>query len=72
MLDPEQNTLSASELVIVGVGNARTVFVIVDEVAVHPLEFVTITSTICPFVRVLVVNVEEPPDCTLVPFTLKL
>ena len=45
-LVPAQNVLSASELVSVGVGNGLTVFVIADDVAVHPLALVTITSTV--------------------------
>jgi hypothetical protein len=71
-LVPQQNVLSASELVSVGVGKARTVLVIPVDVAWHPLAFVTITSTICPLVSVLVVYVADTPLCTLVPFTLKL
>ena len=45
-LVPVQNVLSASELVKVGVGSALTVFVIPDDVAIHPFALVTITSTI--------------------------
>ena len=54
-LVPRQNTLSASELVSVGVGNVLTVFVIADDMAIQPLELVTITSTHCPVVSVLIV-----------------
>ena len=67
-----QNVLSASELVSVGVGNELTVFVIPADVAEHPFEFVTITSTVCPLVSVLVVYAVDVPVCTLDPPTLKL
>jgi hypothetical protein len=60
-LVPEQKVLSASELVNVGVGNELTVFIIPVEVAVHPLAFVTITSTNWPLVNVLVVYVVDAP-----------
>ena len=55
ILVPAQKTLSASELVSVGVGVGLTVFVIGPAVAMHPLAFVTITFTACPLVKVLVV-----------------
>ena len=72
MLVPEQNVLSGSELVSVGVGKAWTVLVIPEEVAEHPLEFVTITSTIWPLVSDVVINVFEVLFWMLVPFILKL
>jgi hypothetical protein len=71
-LVPMQNVLSASELVSVGVGSARTVLVIPVDVAEHPFAFVTITSTIWPVVSVLVVYVADAPFCTLALLTLKL
>ena len=43
-----------------------------DDVAEHPFSPVTITSTICPFVSVLVVKVFDAPFCLLTPPTLKL
>ena len=52
---PAQKVLSASLLDKVGVGKALTVFVIPALVAVHPAALVTITSTICPLVNVVVV-----------------
>jgi hypothetical protein len=69
---PAQNVLSGSELVSVGVGRGFTVFMMLAEVAVHPAPVVTKTSTACPFVSVVVVNVFEAPDCTEEPATLKL
>jgi hypothetical protein len=54
------------------VGKGFTKFCITDEVAVHPLAFVTITSTPCPLINVLVVYVADVPFCTPVPPTLKL
>ena len=69
---PEQNVLSGSELVSVGAGKAWTVLVIAEEVAEHPLEFVTITSTIWPLVSDVVINVFEVLFWILVPFILKL
>jgi hypothetical protein len=62
----------ATELVRVGTGRAFTVLVIPAEVAVHPRALVTITSTICPFVRVVVVKVARTPFWMLTPATLKL
>jgi len=72
MLVPEQNVLSGSELESVGAGKAWTVLVIPEEVAEQPLEFVTITSTIWPLVRDVVINVFEVLFWMLVPFILKL
>jgi hypothetical protein len=60
-LVPIQNVLSASELVNVGVGNELTVLFIPADVAEHPFELVTTTSTPCPFRRVLVVYVDDDP-----------
>jgi hypothetical protein len=54
------------------VGKGFTKFCITEDVAVHPFEFVTITSTPCPFINVLLVYVADAPFCTLVPPTLKL
>ena len=72
MLVPEQNVLSGSGLESVGAGKVYTVLVIAEEVAKHPLEFVTITSTIWPLVSDVVINVFEVLFWTLVPFILKL
>jgi hypothetical protein len=50
MVAPEQNILLASELISVGDGKGLTVLDIPADVATHPFEFVTTTSTTCPFV----------------------
>jgi len=52
---PAQNLWSASELISTVEGKAFTLFNIPEDVAAHPLVFVTITSTTCPSARVLVV-----------------
>jgi hypothetical protein len=71
-LVPVQKILFASELVSVGTGKAFTVLVIPAEVDEQLLASVTITLTTCPFVKELVVYVDEAPFCTLIPPTLKL
>jgi hypothetical protein len=71
-LVPPQKVLSASELVRTGVGKILTVLTIFVEVALQPLELVTITSTDCPLVNVVVVKVVDALFCTLKPSTLKL
>jgi hypothetical protein len=48
------------EAVITGMG--MTMFVIPEEAAEQPLELVTITSTTCPLVSVVVVYVALVPD----------
>jgi hypothetical protein len=52
---PVQKILLLSELERVGTGRGLTVFVIEDDVAEHPFASVTMTETICPFTRELVV-----------------
>ena len=72
MLVPAQKMLSASELTIVGLGKGVTLLVIPAEVPVQLPAFVTMTSTICPFVNAVVVYKTDAPLCTLTPSTLKL
>ena len=70
-LVPAQKILSASELVRVGVGTGFTVFVMLSEVAEHPLALLTTTLTTWPFVSKLVVYVVKAPFCWLIPPILK-
>jgi hypothetical protein len=58
--------------VIIMNGRIFTKFVITGDTETHPVALVTITSTVWPFVSELVVNVEDPPFCTLTPPSLKL
>lgn len=60
-----------AELIIMN-GSGLTKFVMAGDVVVHPPAFVTTTSIICPFVRVLVEYVVELLFCMLAPPTLKL
>ena len=60
-LVPVQKTLSASELMRVGLGRGVTILDIPAEVPEQLPAFVTITSTICPFVSEVVVYVIEAP-----------